>query len=317
MNLYRPDNIAVIIVNYNNADLTIKCLESIFNLEQQPKDIIVVDNSSYEYDRITSEWRNLSHIYKRIPHYLCTSLEKFPSTGDVFISLKVNNGFSFANNIAIKSCLQRNTGYKGFWIVNNDTILDRHSLKNICKRMNSFPLIDICGSTILFLQNKNMIQCASGGCISRITGRTQNILENTSLRQYSSVEQLKIESKLDYINGASLFISMNVIQTIGLLSEEYFLYYEDCDFCIRAKRHNFYLGWAPDSIIYHADGASSKKSPKKLEYYSTRSRLYFLKNHTKFGKIVFIMTLPFFILSNFLRGNFSYMRTLYNILLKK
>lgn len=315
MKPYEPEQLAVIIVNYYNKILTINCIKSIFNLHTLPKDIIVVDNGSNEYLDIFLEWQKISSMYRRNSPYLCTDEYNFPSSGDALIVIKDNKGFSAGNNTAIKNLLNRKNKYRGFWLINNDTILDSYALKNICKRMNSLPSAHIVGSTLVNASNKKIVQCAAGGSISKITGRTSELLGKTILREYTLPERKKIENSLDYINGASMFISTDVIDNIGLLDEHYFLYYEDSDFCTRAKKLNFYLGWAHDSIVYHSEGASSKKlsSLKTVEYYSTRNRIIFMRKYFNYGKILSLVTLPLFIFSNICKGNFFYIKLLYRI----
>ncbi|MBQ4133198.1 MAG: glycosyltransferase family 2 protein, partial [Desulfovibrionaceae bacterium] len=95
------------------------------------------------------------------------------------------------------------------------------------------------------------------------------------------------EKKLDYINGASLLIRREVFEKIGLLPEEYFLYYEDADLCTAARRAGFRLGWAKESLVLHMEGASHSEGrvsagpppakPRPVEYYTIRNRLWFIK----------------------------------------
>ena len=193
MNLYAPEHIAIIIVNYNNKRLTINCLKSIFNLKCLPRDIIIVDNGSGEYSDIFLEWKKLSKKYGRNPPSLCIEKFDLPSIGDTLIALNNNNGFSSGNNAAIRNLLNRKIEYQGFWLVNNDTILDTNALKNICKRMNSFPHVDIVGSTLINATNNNIVQCAAGGSISKITGKTLDLLGKTERKKYSNADCKKIE----------------------------------------------------------------------------------------------------------------------------
>lgn len=311
MKIYKPDKISIVIVNYFNKVLTIKCIESIFNLKTAPYSVVVVDNGSDEYHEIFFEWGKLSKKYRRNQPYLCNNDSIFPDSGDMLIVSGSNDGFSAGNNIGIKAILTRKQKCQGIWLLNNDTELDGYALENICKRMNSGPHVDIVGSTLV--NDKNTIQCASGGMVSKITGRTFDIFRGRKVHNFSEKQVKHVEKTLDYVNGASIFIALDVIEKIGLLEENYFLYYEDVDFCVRAKKCNFSLGWAHNSIVYHKIGASAKKSSSIMYYYSTRNRLIFMKKYLNFGKFLSITTLPLFLLSNIIQGNFKNIKILLNV----
>ncbi|MCX7641525.1 MAG: hypothetical protein N2Z20_02690, partial [Elusimicrobiales bacterium] len=94
-------------------------------------------------------------------------------------------------------------------------------------------------------------------------------------------QQNKLE-KVDYVVGASFLVSKEVLDTIGLLPEDYFLYYEDADYCYKAKQYGFKLGVALDSIVYHKEGGTTKaNNPKKRSKYV--DELY-ISNKIKFHK---------------------------------
>ena len=78
---------------------------------------------------------------------------------------------------------------------------------------------------------------------------------------------------VDYITGASLLIKREVIEKIGLLREQYFLYYEDVDWCIRARRWGYQCVIVPKSKVWHKVSASSKEGSAPYIYYHTRNRL--------------------------------------------
>nr|VUD34091.1 rhamnosyltransferase [Raoultella sp. NCTC 9187] len=93
----------------------------------------------------------------------------------------------------------------------------------------------------------------------------------------------KISHNIDYIIGASFFITNKVLRDVGELSEDYFLYFEEIDYCIRAKNKGYNIFPISDSVVYHKEGASTKKIVR--EFYQITYRLktgYWLaKNFTE------------------------------------
>jgi GT2 family glycosyltransferase len=92
----------------------------------------------------------------------------------------------------------------------------------------------------------------------------------------------RVEQRMDYVVGASLFVSRDFLQTVGLMEESYFLYYEELDWAVRARRR-FPLAWAPDSRVYHkvggTIGTSSHPARKSLtsDFYTLRNRIRFTR----------------------------------------
>jgi GT2 family glycosyltransferase len=123
----------------------------------------------------------------------------------------------------------------------------------------------------MYYDNPNEIQ-AYGGTINKFFGTSKHILNKK-----------EIEKKLDYVVGASFLIDRKVIDKIGLLPEEYFLYYEETDYCFNARNNGFKLGIDINSKVYHKEGSSTGASgdPKNRSEFSD---VLTLKNRVKFHR---------------------------------
>lgn len=215
----------VILVNYNNTNDSIECLASLMTIKNAEMNIIVVDNHSL------LEQRRLLKSY----------IQKFSNI--ILIENNKNRGFSGGCNTALKELMQRGN-YDYIWLLNNDTIVTPETLAPMIDIIQNNPLIGICGSQILDYADKNQVQ-SLGGTINHFFSTTKHITSAAKL------------SNLDYIIGASMLISKKCIESVGLLSEEYFLYYEDVDYSLRVKGERFSLAVSLDSIVYHKEGSAS------------------------------------------------------------
>ena len=287
----------IIILNYNGWQDTIECLESVLKSDYKNYQIIVVDNQSpnNSMDYLikwakgelclwlpdTNPLKHLSFPLKKKPlDYILYSKEEAIQGGDkgkesqlknpiVFIQAGENRGFAAGNNIGIKYALAK-SDFEYIWLLNNDTVIEKDTLKNLVEYVNDIE-IGICGSVLKYYDNPNIVQ-AYGGTINKFLGTSRHILDKS-----------KIEKKLDYIVGASFLIQKNVIDELGLLPEEYFLYYEETDYCFNAKEHGFILGVALNSIVYHKEGSSTKTSKNSQEV-SEFIDILVINNRMKFHK---------------------------------
>ncbi|BAT71069.1 glycosyl transferase, group 2 [Thermosulfidibacter takaii ABI70S6] len=300
--------IYIIILNYNSWADTIECLESVLRNDYPNYQVVVVDNNSInnsmEYIKAWTEgkidvWVKSDHplrhlsfppVEKTIPYVYYTREEaekggnpelekklmgnipesvstKYPL---VFIQTGHNGGFAFGNNVGIKYALARDD-FEYIWLLNNDTVIERNSLSSLVCYASENDL-GISGSVLMYYDVPRKVQ-AYGGTTNKFLGIVKHI---------KSIND--IEKKLDHIVGASFLINKKVIQKIGLLPEEYFLYLEETDYCFNARNHGFKLGIAIDSVVYHKEGSSIGSSSKDNNNKSEFADLLFIRNRIKFHK---------------------------------
>jgi len=142
--------------------------------------------------------------------------------------------------------------------------------------MQERPELGLCGSLNVDYTNPKLVQAQGGMTYNRWTGRVSRIAP-------CLVEDLDSRpARMDYVNGASTLASRSFLETIGLMEESYFLYFEELDWAMRAKG-KFALGYSRDSVIYHKEGATigSKRDRRERslvsEQYLSRNRVLFTR----------------------------------------
>lgn len=250
--------IAVVTVNYNNAKDTSECIRSFYKLDTSGLEIsiIMVNNGSTE-----KESQNLK--------------EKFPEI--IFINSSVNKGFAGGNNLGIKKATENKADY--ILLINNDaTVQNKDFFQNLLKSKE-----EIISPLIIFKKNGKTTY-DFGGKVDWLFGRNTHI--NSSNKKYDG------NTKPDYISGACLFIKAIVFRKIRLLDDKYFLYYEDVDFCLRAKKAGFKLGINSKSQIFHHLSSSASKLGKRKIKILADSHLRFCMRHLP------IISAPFYLSFN-------------------
>lgn len=259
----------VIVLNWNGAVDTVACLESIQLLNGNLPKIIVCDNASTD-----DSWSRLQ-AYVTAQSNLDIQLVQ---TGS-------NLGFSGGNNVGLKIALS-DPEMQYAWLLNNDTEVAPRALVSLTQYMDEHPSVGICGSTLLYMHDQTLIQ-AVGGQYNFWLGTSSHVLGH---QKYSEALCRSIDpATLDYVVGASMFVRRSVFETIGLLSEDYFLYSEEIDWAIRLKRQmpSFVLGYAADSIVYHKEGASTGANDQQGKTYSYFADYYFITSRLKFSRKFF------------------------------
>ncbi len=242
--------IYVIIVNWNGKKLMQKCLSSFFAKTANPKcKVVVIDNASTDGSK---------EMLK----------ENFPVIE--LIKNAENIGFSRANNQGIRHALANNAEY--ILLLNNDVeITDEKWLEKIIEVFESDSKIGIVGCKLLYPNGK--IQHA-GGIINLSGGHNRGECEK-DIGQYDKIEFFY------FVTGAVLMIKSNVIHKIGFLDEEFTpLYYEDVDWCVRARLCGYKVAYTPKpKLIHHCGSSANNLGQEKKMFYLRKSFIrFFLLN---------------------------------------
>lgn len=332
----------IIILNWNGWEDTIECLESVFRNAYPNYKVIVCDNNSSDnsLDKI-KQWANgklrakqskenfistftippvskpIQYIeYDRKQAELGGYTEENASL--ILIQTGDNLGFAGGNNVGIRYALARDK-FKYIWMLNNDTIIEKNALVHLVRRMEVNSLIGICGSTLLFYDRPNVIQALGGGVLNKWFSTSKHIGVNQ--KSNISIDTEAIERKMDYVTGASMLATRQFILDIGLMSEEYFLYFEELDWIFRAKS-KYTLGYADNSIVYHKEGGtigSNSTGHLKSElsdYYLIQNRLMFSRKYLKKYLIFTYLGLMISIINRIIRGQYSRIIMIFKIICK-
>lgn len=236
--------IAIIILNWNGRSDTLECLESLSHLSYSNYEVCVVDNASTDGSEAA--------IQKLFPNVNVILNEQ-------------NLGFAGGNNVGIKLALEEGAEY--ILLLNNDTFVDPDVVSALMKIAKSDVCIGIVGPKIYYNDKPQTIWFAGGTFSCRQPSSFHIGKDELDVGQYDA------PIECDYVTGCAMFIKAAVFKRIGIFDERYFLYYEETDFCLRAKDEGFKIMTAPAAKVWHKISSSTggKYSPLGI-YYTTRNR---------------------------------------------
>lgn len=294
----------ILILNWNTWADTIECLESVFQNNYSNYQVIVADNNSEDnsLDYIKAWAENRLNVYvsktnclkhlsfppisKPIPYreYNLSEANMGGQKDDnnfplILIQTGNNLGFAGGSNVQLRYVLSKND-FEYVWLLNNDTVIKPDSLTELVKHACTNKKIGICGSTLIYYHQPKKIQALGGATYNKWLGVASHIgaFKPINLRYNPKL----IAAKMDYIVGASMLVSKSFLQSIGLMCEDYFIYFEELDWALRSKG-KYNLGFAPKSLVYHKEGVSTggsyRKKGKSLQsdYFSLQSKLLFTR----------------------------------------
>lgn len=286
--------IYIIVLNWNGYDDTKRCIQSLFNLDYQCFKVIICDNNSAD-DSVSRlrEWICSDKDAQAFIGGGCPQVLNANSSGSVcetritLIQTGANLGYAGGNNVAISFAI-RDPDATGVWILNNDVVVDVRALSELVDCWQSEASIGIVGSLLVYDHDRSRVQ-AIGGAINKFFATTRHIGNGLSLDR---VDGGLVES-VDYPVGASMLIGIDVFHEVGVLCDDYFLYYEEIDFVRRAA---FYCEYsvAMKSIVYHKEGGSINSDNSDFaDYHFLRSRLIYAEKHS--GYFYYVVRLSFIV----------------------
>lgn len=256
-------HVVISLLNFNSNKDTLECLQSLKDIGKKDfkLTIVIVDNGSEE----KFDFKN----------------EKIVGLSPIVIRQDKNLGFSGGNNLAIEYAIKNNADY--VLILNNDTYVDRNFLEELLKVAGKEKSIGIVVPKIYFASgfefHKNRylqkdlgkIFWYAGGKMdwANINGYHRGVDEIDN-KQYDVIEETEIAT------GCCMLVKKEVFEKVGLFEDKYFLYYEDSDLCMRARKKGYKILYVPKSVVWHKNAGSSGGSGSQLQdYYITRNRLLF------------------------------------------
>ena len=269
--------VAIILVNYNGYRDTARCLDSLAEITYAPTRIIVVHNGCHDNSdaRLREEFPSAHHIVS-----------------------KENLGFTGGNNLGIEFAM--NLGVDHVLLINNDTIVTPHFLEPLVDRLLSNPTIGAVSGKIYYAPEAmngkaNVIWYA--GCFQKWhTGfHHSGVLEEDTGNYDVALE-------VPYASGCLMLMRGDVLRLIGPLSDDYFLYWEEADWCWSAKEHGFRSFYEPKSVIYHNFQSAQHGREKPLYMYmQTRNAFIFARKHYRgLMKVRYAVCYPLYLLNRYL-----------------
>jgi len=304
--------IYIVVLNFNRGADTAECLESLLRSDYPRFQVLVVDNCSSDGSmQQLREWaegrreyqppgdhplRRLSFppVPKPVSHALLSAPEveeNAPPRPErvIFIQSDRNRGFAGGNNLGIRFALRQND-FEYLWILNNDTVVAPDAPGKLVETMRRYRTegqkIGILGSKLLYYDAPEIIQ-ALGGRYRKWLGVGRHVGDGERDRgQYD-----RLDSRPDYAVGAAMLVSREFLGEVGLLSEDYFLYFEELDWALRARQQGWEVGVCGESKVYHKEGRTIG-SHADLRRRSYQSDYYMLKNRLVFTRKFYPRCLP-------------------------
>ena len=245
--------VTIISVNWKAGDITCDFLSSLFKLFEPSWYAVICENGSpdssaailrgflklrfSEVARVTSNQNAIIYDYFEV--------ESKALRVSLVLSTK-NLGFAGGNNLALRS-MHPKVNPEYYWFLNNDTEVEVNCLTELRAKMLGDTSIGICGTTLLYAHQRDRVQALGGARYLQLTGRLYEIAQGESWP--NNLSETAAESQMDYVAGASMFVSADFLRIVGPMSEDYFLYFEELDWAQRARAAGFKLGYAKKAIV--------------------------------------------------------------------
>ncbi|MBM3192881.1 MAG: glycosyltransferase family 2 protein [Chlamydiae bacterium] len=257
----------LIVLNYRGKEDTKECILSILDSSYKNFEIVIVDNHSQD--------QSISYLREAFPGITLLETEK-------------NLGYAGGNNVGIQFALDQ--GAEAILILNNDTTLDKDCIKNFVAESKTYPN-SILGGRVYYFDTPSEMQ-HFGGVWSHRKGKFINQPD----RDFDT----KRARNLDFITGCALFVPRQIFHKTGLFEESFFLYYEEIDWCFRARKLGFFCTYVPSPMIFHKESKSFATPKPPQSYFQWRNRIFFIERNfeksqfylwlfTKFPKRLFLL----------------------------
>ncbi|WP_316814880.1 glycosyltransferase family 2 protein [Pedobacter nyackensis] len=249
---------SIITVNFNQPKVTLDFLRSVKeNTSVENVEVILVDNGSRE---------DHEELFKSVYQ------------GLVYIRSSMNLGFAGGNNLGIKVA---NGDY--LLLLNNDTEITDNLIETLTAELDNHPEIGIISPLILYFDQPEVIQYAGFTAMNYLTCRNQGI-GNMEIDK----RQFDMDSReTGYCHGAAMMCRKADLETVGMMAENFFLYYEELDWCEKFKKAGKKIWFTGKTRVYHKESMSVGKESSIKTYFMTRNRLLFIRRNTSLYNTLF------------------------------
>ena|SRR3989338_8383442 len=253
--------VAVLLINWNNSDLTLECLESLKSVSYPNFYVIVTDNGSDD-----GSVERLNKFARKTKEFTANVIEN----GE-------NLGFSGGTNSGIRQALRDGADY--MILLNNDSVVHGKFLDKLVEVGENYPKAGILAPTVYFYYMPKLVWF--GGDTKIQWHNVDKTIEWENELFKKELPQGAMPQKVSFITGAAMMIKRAVAEQVGLFDERFFLYFEDADYVFRTQKAGWNLMWVPGSTVWHKVSATTltKVGSPKLHYYHTRNGMLLSKKH--------------------------------------
>lgn len=258
-------DLSIIIVNYNAKKFLSNCINSIYKNTKGIKfEVILVDNRSTDdsVNFIKEEFLNMENF--------------------IFIENKENLGFAAGNNKAIKM-----SKGKAVLLLNPDTVINENVIGETYKCLMGDKKVGVAGCKVLNPDGTLQLACrrmipTPKDAFYKIFGLSKIFKNNKKFSRYNLTYASPDEFiDVDSVSGSYLMMKKEVIEKIGYLDETFFMYGEEMDWCLRARKAGYIVRYCPIGTIIHYKGESSRQLSHKATYEFYRAMWVFYKKNNK------------------------------------
>jgi GT2 family glycosyltransferase len=288
----------IVIVNWNGWRHTIECLESLLRVKADLLRVVVCDSASIDNSiNFIRDWASGKiaastggPAWRLLPAERCLNpvvVDKFDvadidrhakkSMQLLIIGLQKNNGYAAGCNAGIKYALE-SLNAELIWLLNNDTVVLPEALKTFVSHFEDNPGLGLCGGPLFEYYRPDCVQALGGG-FDPITTRVWHIGRGKQAHHMPTTAQIRAE--FYHPIGASMVVSSEFVREIGLMDENYFLYFEELDWVERG-RSRFAIDFCPSATVFHKEGAaigsaSTGRKSVLSAYFLVYNKLLFLQ----------------------------------------
>ena len=246
-------HVFIIILNWNQLDLTLECLASLARQDYSKCTTVVVDNGSTD---------GSSEVIQ----------DKYPQV--VMLALEENLGYSEGNNTGMRYALEHSADY--IFLLNNDTEVDPRMLSQLVEVAGKNERTGLVGPTMYYAEPPDKIW----GAVNRIDWRSARVIRKDMGK---TIHRDKLDNapnrEVDYIDTCAVLIKRAVVESIGLMDADYFINFDDLDLNVRANKAGFRIVYVPYAAMWHMVSAAMGIGSPSTTYYMTRNELRFFWMH--------------------------------------
>ena len=303
MQAKRP-HVAIIVLNWNGWQDTVECLESLFQIDYPNFLVIVVDNGSQDESiRMLREYAQgitrasagyTEHRAPNTPKVLIECKKDLVSLNDIadkswleapsskkilIIKNERNEGFAEGSNAGIRAALTGEPDY--VLLLNNDTVVHKRFLSELVQVAEDNRKAGFVGPKVYFYRYNGRTDVINfaGGKLDVLRARAHHIGYEIDVGQYDEI------TTVDYVEGSCMLVRKDLIEEVGMLNPLYLSYWEDVDWCMRARKRGYLSLLAAKAKVWHK--VTSSDPAKKKPYYLTRNKFWFVRENASSGQYLF------------------------------
>ncbi len=258
--------LAIVILNYNRADLLADCLESIYATPTCCSlEVWVVDNASRD--------ASVEVVRTRFPQVR------------LIVSAR-NGGFAYGNNLALREIVQQADAPEYVLLLNNDTVVPPGALDGLVDYLEAHTDVGVVGPKLVLSDGSLDLACRRSFptpevAFYRMTGLAQLFPRSRRFGRYNlSYLDPDIETEVDAVVGACMLLRTDIIREVGLLDEQFFMYGEDLDWAYRIKQYGWRVVYYPEvQVLHYKRAASTRRAIPSIRAFYDAMRIFHRKHY--------------------------------------